>query len=92
MRRCLLGISDKVNVLKTGHHGSNNSSSAEFLKVLLPEVSIISCGVNNRYGHPGQDALKRLKNIASDIYVTKDTGEIDIHVNERGFKVETFLH
>ena len=86
------GISDKVNVLKTGHHGSNNSSSAEFLKVLLPEVSIISCGVNNRYGHPGQDALKRLKNIASDIYVTKDTGEIDIHVNERGFKVETFLH
>ena len=86
------GISDKVNVLKTGLHGSNNSSSAEFLKVLLPEVSIISCGVNNRYGHPGQDALKRLKNIASDIYVTKDTGEIDIHVNERGFKVETFLH
>lgn len=86
------GISDKVNVLKTGHHGANNSSSAEFLKVLLPEVSIISCGVNNRYGHPGQDALKRLKNIASDIYVTKDTGEIDIHVNERGFKVETFLH
>lgn len=86
------GISDKVNVLKTGHHGSNNSSSAEFLKVLLPEVSIISCGINNRYGHPGQDALKRLKNIASDIYVTKDTGEIDIHVNERGFKVETFLH
>lgn len=86
------GISDKVNVLKTGHHGSNNSSSAEFLKVLLPEVSIISCGVNNRYGHPGQDALKRLKNIVSDIYVTKDTGEIDIHVNERGFKVETFLH
>lgn len=86
------GISDKVNVLKTGHHGSNNSSSAEFLKVLLPEVSIISCGVNNRYGHPGQDALKRLKNIASDIYVTKDTGEIDIHVNESGFKVETFLH
>lgn len=86
------GISDKVNVLKTGHHGSNNSSSAEFLKVLSPEVSIISCGVNNRYGHPGQDALKRLKDIASDIYVTKDTGEIDIHVNERGFKVETFLH
>ncbi len=86
------GISDKVNVLKTGHHGSNNSSSAGFLKVLLPEVSIISCGVNNRYGHPGQDALKRLKNIPSDIYVTKDTGEIDIHVNERGFKVETFLH
>ena len=86
------GISDKVNVLKTGHHGSNNSSSAEFLKVLSPEVSIISCGVNNRYGHPGQDTLKRLKDIASDIYVTKDTGEIDIHVNERGFKVETFLH
>lgn len=85
------GISDKVNVLKTGHHGSNNSSSAEFLKALSPEVSIISCGINNRYGHPGQDTLKRLKDIASDIYVTKDTGEIDIHVNERGFKVETFL-
>lgn len=85
-------ISDRVNVLKTGHHGSNNSSSAEFLKALSPKVSIISCGVNNRYGHPGRDTLKRLKDIASDIYVTKDTGEIDIHVNERGFKVETFLH
>lgn len=82
----------KVDVLKVGHHGSDNSSSSEFLQIVSPKVSLISCGINNRYGHPGENTLKRLKNIESDIYITTECGQIDIVETKNGFYVESFLH
>ena len=39
--------------LKVGHHGSDGSSSREFLEAADPSLALISCGLNNRYGHPG---------------------------------------
>lgn len=83
---------EDIDVLKVGHHGSDGSSSQIFLEVLKPKISLISCGRNNRYGHPGTQALSRLLDGGSDIYVTMETGEIQITVNENGFSVETFLH
>ena len=47
--------------LKVGHHGSSTSTSYAFLDAVTPEVAIISCGVNNKYGHPNDDVLRRLK-------------------------------
>lgn len=41
-----------IGVLKAGHHGSNTSSSQEFLDVLDPQLVLISCGVGNKYHHP----------------------------------------
>ena len=49
------------DILKAGHHGSPTSTSAAFLDTVTPEVAIISCGVNNKYGHPNDDVLERLK-------------------------------
>ena len=49
------------DILKVGHHGSSTSTSAAFLDVVTPEVAIISCGVNNKYGHPNDDVLQRLE-------------------------------
>lgn len=82
----------KADILKVGHHGSDGSSSEAFLYELKPKVSIISCGINNSYGHPGKKALSRLYDAGSDVYITAECGQIDIVVNENGFKVETFLH
>ena len=46
------GANLKVDVLQVGHHGSSTSTSYVFLNAVLPKMGIISCGVNNKYGHP----------------------------------------
>ena len=51
----------KVDFLKVGHHGSKYSSTEKFLKALSPELALISCGENNRYGHPHQETINRWK-------------------------------
>lgn len=82
----------KADILKVGHHGSNGSSSEAFLQALRPKVGIISCGIHNLYGHPGQDTLRRLAQIGTDIYMTTECGQIDIVETKSGFYVESFLH
>lgn len=83
---------DDVDVLKVGHHGSDGSGCSEFVKAIKPKVSMISCGINNPYGHPGKQAVKRLKEAGSEIFITPETGQITIIKKDKGFYVETFLH
>lgn len=65
-----------IDVLKVGHHGSNTSSSKDFLEQIKPEVALISVGQGNTYGHPTQATLKRLSNIGAKIYRTDENGTI----------------
>ena len=51
----------KADVLKVGHHGSSTSSSEKFLNKVSPKYAVISCGVNNEYGHPHKETLEKLK-------------------------------
>ena len=41
-------------ILKVGHHGSNTSTSPEFLQAVAPTLALISVGLNNKYGLPKQ--------------------------------------
>jgi len=50
-----------VDVLKVGHHGSNTSTTSQWLDQVRPRLALISCGVANRYGHPDSMVLKRLR-------------------------------
>ena len=50
----------KCDILKLGHHGSKTSTCDEFIKFLKPELAIISCGLNNKYGHPNKEVLRIL--------------------------------
>lgn len=56
------------DVLKIGHHGSKTSSSNDFLQYITPELSLISAGFKNKFGHPAEDVLQRLKTMGSTIY------------------------
>lgn len=73
-----LDLSSKV--LKVSHHGSKYATSNDFLNRVKPEVAIISCGAWNRYGHPSQAVLDRLRaaNPNVKLYRTDLQGEISI--------------
>lgn len=73
---------EQVTVLKVAHHGSKNSTSEEFLKACNPKISCISCGKDNRYGHPHNETLQRLKNIKSQVYITKEVGAIQVKMKK----------
>ena len=70
----------RSRVLKIAHHGSKYASSGDFLKRVQPEVAIVSCGAWNRYGHPSQAVLDRLRaaNPNVKLYRTDLQGEITI--------------
>lgn len=66
----------QTTILKVGHHGSSTSSCEDFLKQVMPTVSIISVGTDNKYGHPHEETITRLNNIGSTIYQTNNVGNI----------------
>lgn len=66
----------KVDILKVGHHGSNTSSSLEFLQYVEPKVAIISAGMNNYYGHPHSDVLTNLASLHIQVRRTDVEGTI----------------
>lgn len=68
----------KINVLKVGHHGSDTSSSEEFLKQVQPDIAIISVGAGNTYGHPKQTTINKLNEIGAKVYRTDENGTITI--------------
>ncbi len=77
-----------INFLKVGHHGSNTSSSKEFINKIKPVYAIISVGKNNRYGHPNKETLDNLKD--SYIYRTDIDGSISIKINNKGYKIVNY--
>lgn len=60
------------NILKVAHHGSRTSTSDAFLARVRPDYAFISVGIGNKYGHPHQEALARLRNAGAKIYLTTD--------------------
>lgn len=64
----------KCDILKIGHHGSQTSSHQSFIKAVAPSVGLISCGANNKYGHPSQVTIKKLKQEKVSFYRTDVQG------------------
>ncbi len=84
------GISS-IALCKAAHHGSDTSSCQEFLETFSPQIMVISCGVNNLYGHPGKEALSRMEAAKSKIFCTAQVGQIRIQEKEKNFQVWTYL-
>ncbi|HEY3027017.1 MAG TPA: ComEC/Rec2 family competence protein [Pyrinomonadaceae bacterium] len=74
----------KAKVLKVAHHGSKYATSQDFTNRVKPEVAIISDGAWNRYGHPAQAVLDRLKAAGAKVYRTDLQGEITITTRGKG--------
>ncbi len=75
------GLSESgVTVYKAAHHGSSNgTNSKELINLTRPETTIISCGRNNRYNHPHEQTVERLKDAGSRILITWEEGAITLN-------------
>ena len=70
------GADLKADVLKVGHHGSSTSTSYPFLREVLPEYAVISCGTGNSYGHPHDETMSRLRDADVTVYRTDLQGHV----------------
>lgn len=80
------GKAEDITVLKVAHHGSSGATSDEFLAAVSPEVSLISCGRNNRYHHPHEETLRRLNKAGSRIYDTR-SGALRVQSDGQHFRL-----
>ncbi len=65
-----------ADFLKVGHHGSSTSSGESFLEAVTPQYAVISCGLDNSYGHPSERTMERLAEYTDHIYVTSEQGSV----------------
>lgn len=78
----------KSTVLKLAHHGSKTSSIEEIIDKINCQITLIGVGKDNKFGHPNEEVLERLKTYGSTIFRTDICGEITIKVKKNGaFKV-----
>ena len=73
-----------VDLLKVAHHGSNTSTSNEFLERITPEYAVISVGENNTYMLPDTKVLKRLEKHNSQVLRTDKLGDIRFKISRYG--------
>lgn len=84
-------ITDDIacEVLKVAHHGSDTSTSEEFLKKVAPKYAIISVGAGNKYNHPAEITISKLQKYTNNIYRTDLNGNIIIKTDGQDIEVKT---
>ena len=70
------GADVKADVIKVGHHGSRYSSSESFMQAVTPSYAVISCGEDNRYGHPHAKTLNALRAMGVEVFRSDEQGTI----------------
>ena len=82
---------EPLTVLKVAHHGSKYSTPQELLEMTDPVYAMISAGKDNRYGHPHDELMERLKRQGCHIYQTPEGGAVTMRVRDGRIRVEEFL-
>ncbi len=76
--RDLLDRISRCDVLKVAHHGSRSSSTPAFLDAVTPRIGIISCGRQNRFGHPHPSVVEALTERRIRIWRTDLNGTVSL--------------
>ena len=65
-----------AEILKVGHHGSDTSTSTEFLDAINPQYALISAKIGNKYNHPTEETMQNLKDRNIEVYRTDECGTV----------------
>ena len=91
-RSLLPRLSDApIRILKVAHHGSRTSTSQALVGAWKPQVALISCGRDNRFGHPAAEVMGRLERAGLRIYRTDREGQVTVDTDGQRVSVRTFL-
>lgn len=71
----------KSNVLIIPHHGSNSSSSVNFIQAVDPDIGLIPVGYCNRYEHPKKNILERYKELGIPLVNTVEGGALSLTIS-----------
>lgn len=80
----LKALEGRVHVLKVAHHGSKTSSHRSFLEKTKPLWAVVSVGKDNRYGHPREEVLRRIRSVQSQVLRTDFHGYVSFKVSPSG--------
>ena len=80
------------DVIKLGHHGSSTSSLEEYIKAAAPEDAVISCGIDNDYGHPHKETLDLMEKLGINIYRTDQQKTLLAKTDGNNISWETGLY
>lgn len=83
------GLNLSVIVFKAGHHGSNTSNLPEFLRAADPKYVVISCGLDNSYGHPDPEALDSFAAVGTQVLRTDQLGNVVISDTPQGVEIHS---
>jgi competence protein ComEC len=75
-------------VLVAPHHGSNTSSSLEFLQAVQADYVLIPAGYRNQFGHPHRDVLARLRQVHAHWLMSADSGAITVSSKGQAWEVQ----
>ena len=78
-----------ADVIKIGHHGSNTSSSIDFIKKVSAKYGIISVGLKNKYNLPKEETITNWENSGTKIYLTSTNGTVTAISDGTNIKIES---
>ncbi len=76
----------KADLYKSGHHGSNTSSTEPFMRYVAPDVTVVSLAFYNPFRHPGRDAVLRLQEFSEKQKYTSLEGAVRFETNGIKFR------
>lgn len=76
-----------ADVLKVGHHGSSTSTDSAFLQAVSPSYAVISCGMDNSYGHPHEETMQKLEKSGAEVLRTDEMGTIIMEIDGENLSV-----
>jgi competence protein ComEC len=79
-----------VTALKVAHHGSNSSTSSNFLSVVRPKIAIISAGRGHYFGHPSPKVEGRIRAAGAKVFSTKKLGSLRILTNGHSWELQHY--
>ncbi len=84
------GNTTDYDVLKVAHHGSKTATMEDFLELIRPEYALVSCGKDNRYGHPHPELIARLEQSGCETMISYESGAVMLATDGRRLRITTY--